>query len=255
MEHKVLHMNDKIWGENMSEELFDTLREDNGISLAEQVADRIAQLIIERNLHADEKLPNEFELAQYLNVGRGTIREAEKLLVARNVLEIRRGKGTYVTANTGEMEDPLGLAYLPDQVQVTKELLEIRLQTEPWIASLAAQRATAEDITELVRHCDRVEQLIRQGIDHLKADKELHRCIAHCTHNRVMPRLIPIITYSVGLFGTMSNYSLREETITTHRRIVNAIIARDPEQACQAMYEHVDSNRKRILLLEKSVKE
>lgn len=239
----------------MGEELFDTLREDNGTSLAEQVAERIAQLIIERNLHADEKLPNEFELAQYLNVGRGTIREAEKLLVARNVLEIRRGKGTYVAANTGEITDPLGLAYLPDQIEVTRELLEIRLQMEPWIASLAAQRATAEDITELVRHCDRVEELIRRGIDHLDMDKELHRCIAHCTHNRVIPRLIPIITYSVGLFGAMSNHSLLEETIAAHRAIVNAIIARDPEHASQAMYEHVDSNKKRILMLEKGAKE
>ncbi len=54
--------------------------------LLERVADQITQLIISRNLHSEEKLPNEFELAQLLNVGRGTIREAMKLLVARNLV-------------------------------------------------------------------------------------------------------------------------------------------------------------------------
>lgn len=56
------------------------------------MADQINQVIIDQNINAGEKLPNEFELAARLNVGRGTIREAVKLLVARNCLEIRRGR-------------------------------------------------------------------------------------------------------------------------------------------------------------------
>ena len=68
-------------------------------TLPERVADQLSQLIIDRKLTAEDKLPNEFELAEQLNVGRGTIREAVKLLVARNVLVIRRGKGTYIASN------------------------------------------------------------------------------------------------------------------------------------------------------------
>ena len=71
---------------------------------------RINQVIIDQNINAGEKLPNEFELAAHLNVGRGTIREAVKLLVARNCLEIRRGKGTFVVEKPGQIEDPLGFA-------------------------------------------------------------------------------------------------------------------------------------------------
>ena len=70
--------------------------QESGKSLAEQVADRISDMIREQALTAGEKLPNEFELASLLNVGRGTVREAVKLLVSRSVLEIRRGKGTFV---------------------------------------------------------------------------------------------------------------------------------------------------------------
>ena len=81
-------------------------------SLPEQVAAQINQLIIDQNIGPEQKLPNEFELAERLNVGRGTIREAVKLLVARNCLEVRRGKGTFVVEKTGQIEDPLGFAYV-----------------------------------------------------------------------------------------------------------------------------------------------
>lgn len=75
----------------MSDSIFETVK-DRESPLAEQAAEQISQLIIDRQLTNGEKLPNEFELAEQLNVGRGTVREAVKLLVARNVLEIRRGR-------------------------------------------------------------------------------------------------------------------------------------------------------------------
>lgn len=234
----------------MGNELFDTIQEEKRLPLAEQVADRINQLIVDRNIQPDDKLPNEFELAQFLNVGRGTIREAEKLLVARNVLEIRRGKGTYVSRHTGQIEDPLGLAYVPDQLALAKDLVELRQYLEPWIAATAAERATEEELGSIVACCDEVERLIHLDENHLDADKEFHLCIARCTHNRVVPKLIPIITYSVFLFGHLNKRSLQEETIATHRKIADAICRRDPEVARMAMFEHVIANRNSILALE-----
>ena len=77
--------------------IFKTVQQEKELSLSEKVANQISDLIKERNIGIGDKLPNEFELAESLNVGRGTIREAVKLLVARNCLEIRRGKGTFVT--------------------------------------------------------------------------------------------------------------------------------------------------------------
>ena len=64
--------------------------------LPERVAEQIISLIADRELKAGDKLPNEFDMAQQLSVGRGTIREAVKILVSRNILEIRRGCGTFV---------------------------------------------------------------------------------------------------------------------------------------------------------------
>ena len=186
----------------MSDSIFETVK-DRESPLAEQAAEQISQLIIDRQLTNGEKLPNEFELAEQLNVGRGTVREAVKLLVARNVLEIRRGRGTFVAHQTGVVHDPLGFAYMPDQLRLAHELLDIRLNVEPWVASLAAQQATAEDVVELRALCLEVEALIHAGENHLRRDEALHVRIARCTQNRVVCKLLPVITYSVQLFGKL----------------------------------------------------
>ena len=172
--------------------VFSNIQDNRTSSLAEQVADQINQVIIDQNINAGEKLPNEFELAARLNVGRGTIREAVKLLVARNCLEIRRGKGTFVVEKPGQIEDPLGFAYVKDKITLAVDLMELRLQLEPWVAQLAAQRIEETEKDTLRQLCEQVEHKIRSGEDHGPADKEFHAYIARCTHNSVITEIMPV---------------------------------------------------------------
>lgn len=222
-------------------------------SLPERVADQILNLIHTQELQAGDKLPNEFELAAQLQVGRGSIREAVKLLVARNILEIKRGKGTYIAQHTGEIQDPLGLAFCSDQLQLAFDLLEVRMQLEPWIVTLAAQHATEEDCKKLLDKCQAVENNIRMGVNHLDSDKAFHRAIASCAHNVVMPKLIPVIVYSVDVFLSLTKRSLKNETIIQHRAITEAIVHHDPEAAREAMVLHLQQNRDALLLLKEKL--
>lgn len=212
-------------------------------TLPERVADQIRQLIIDHHMENGDQLPNEFELAQQLNVSRGSVREAVKLLVARNVLELRRGKGTFIADNTGVVDDPFGFAYLEDEPRLANELMDIRRQLEPWIAAKAAEQANDQDIAELRVLQYKVEELIQSGQDHLAADQQLHIRIADCTDNRVLHELVPVITYSVHLFGKLTQRRLLQETIDTHAAVVDAIAAHDPEAAREAMQEHLKHNR------------
>ena len=111
------------------ESMFKTVQQKNDGPLSERVAQQISNLIKEQNIGVGDKLPNEFELAENLNVGRGTIREAVKLLVARNCLEIRRGKGTYVTEELGKIDDPLGFEYVKDKLRLAKDLYRRKRRT------------------------------------------------------------------------------------------------------------------------------
>ena len=222
-------------------------------SLSERVAEQITNLIIERHLTSDDKLPNEFELASLLNVGRGTIREAVKLLVAKNVLVIKRGKGTFIAQHPGEIEDPLGFAYYPNQLKVAIDLLEVRMHIEPWVARFAAERASEEDLKIMNDLCHAVEDDILSGKNHLPKDTQFHISIAQCTQNLVVTKLIPIITYSVGLFGSFNGNSLLSETIVGHRAIADAITNRDATAAEQAMISHLEQNKNELEIIIKEL--
>jgi GntR family transcriptional repressor for pyruvate dehydrogenase complex len=69
--------------------------------LPESTAQQILNMIeTQHRFTVGDKLPNENDLAAELGVSRSTLREAIRILTTNGVLEIRRGKGTFVSANT-----------------------------------------------------------------------------------------------------------------------------------------------------------
>ncbi|WP_315068161.1 FadR/GntR family transcriptional regulator [uncultured Clostridium sp.] len=215
-------------------------------SLGEQTSERIIQLIIENDWKIGDKLPNEYELADMLNVGRSTIREAIKALVSRNILEIRRGAGTFISQKGGIADDPLGLTFVKDKFKLALDLLEVRFMIEPSIASIAAVKATEDEIQQMSVLCDEIESLILNNEPYLGKDIEFHTAIAKSSKNLVMVNLIPIINSSITIFIDITNQKLRNETIETHREILNAIKSHNSNAAHDAMLLHLVYNRRNI---------
>ncbi len=214
--------------------------------LGDQAAEQIIQLIIDKDSKPGDKMPNEYELAEQLNVSRSTIREAIKALVSRNILEIRRGSGTFISENCGITEDPLGLIFVKDKLKLATDLLEIRFMIEPKIASSAAKNATQEDIKEMEVLCDKVDELILNEEPHMDVDIEFHAAIARSSKNIVTAHLIPIINRSISLCIDVTNRQLVKETMETHREILNCIKNKDSNGAYDAMYLHLVYNRRNI---------
>lgn len=212
-----------------------------------QVEDALMDYILNEPVKVGEKIPNEFDLAEKFGVGRSTIREAVKALVSKGVLEVRRGSGTYVISTYSTEEDPLGFGRFQDGYKLALELFEVRLMLEPEIASLAAKFATPEEIRELTRLCDEVEQLYCEGKNHLPKDVEFHTYIAKCSKNRVVETLVPVINTAVMMFGNLTQRMLRKETLETHRQITESIAEGDSMGAKCAMTMHLTYNRQRIL--------
>ncbi|MFW2487305.1 FadR/GntR family transcriptional regulator [Clostridium chromiireducens] len=214
--------------------------------LGEQISERIIQLIIENDWKAGDKLPNEYELADKLDVGRSTIREAIKALVSRNILEIRRGAGTFISEKGGVADDPLGLTFVKDKYKLALDLLEVRFMIEPSIASIAAVKATNEEIEKMSSLCDEIDELILKKQPYLEKDIEFHAAIAKSSKNLVVGNLIPIINSSIAIFIDITNQKLRTETMETHREILNAIKNHDANGARDAMFLHLVYNRRNI---------
>ena len=75
-------------------------------TLAEKTAEAIKAMIQKDRYEPGQKLPTEKELCEMLNVGRNTLREAERILQSHNIVTIRQGSGTYISEKYGVADDP-----------------------------------------------------------------------------------------------------------------------------------------------------
>lgn len=217
--------------------------------LTRMVENKIIEIIKEKNMQPGDKLKNEYDLAELLEVSRSTIREAIKSLVSRNILEVRQGAGTFVSNKNGIPEDPLGLTFITDVKENKKlalDLLDIRLMLEPEIAALAAIKGTEKQIKTMLLQCEVVEELIKKGEEYREADILFHKRIAQCSGNRVVENLIPIINSSVSLTIDLTKDVFRKNTYLEHRAIAEAIALRDSLGARCAMIVHLNVNRRGI---------
>ncbi len=216
------------------------------VLLSEKVAEDIRTMIVEKNLAPGEKLPNELELSEWINVSRSTVREAIKILVSTNVLEVRRGRGTFVTDNPGVPNDPLGLHFMEED-NLLLHFFEMRLILEPQMIRLAVERGTEKDIEEIKIAYEEVCQKIKTGKNHTNADIRFHNSIAQATHNPIMNRIIPIINNGIkgGYATTKDNPETSEVVLGDHQKIMDALNERDGEKAYQAMKHHIQYGMER----------
>lgn len=205
--------------------------------LADSTAQRIMKMIEEENRFSPEdKLPNENDLAQELGVSRSTLREAVKILTTNGVLEIRRGKGTFVTSNIVINSEDLS-----DIASGLDDLFEMRLMFEPDCAYLAAQRATDEEIETICYYGEQVEKKILSGEDRTVEEQKFHESIANATHNSFVKQFIPIIFNAIkkGVVVLMKNHDVSQDNLNDDRLIMEFIKKRNPEGARTAMRLHI----------------
>jgi len=209
--------------------------------LAESVAeDILAMITIDKKFKPGDKLPNEIELSSELKVSRTTLREAIRILTSHKVLEIKRGKGTFIS-NDLDLNDTLGLNELNNVRHNIKDLYEIRLIFEPKIAYYAATRATDKELERILYYGKLEEETILKKEDRTEVEQAFHKSIVKATHNEFMNRLMPIIYKAIyqGVILSNDNPTMIEETINDHRMIMHFLANRDPEGAETAMKLHI----------------
>ena len=210
--------------------------------LSEQTADRLYEWIVEeRRYPPGSKLPNENELSGSMGVSRTTLREAISFLVAQGVLDIRRGKGTFVAdALPNPGMDLTALAGVRSRVRA-KDLFEMRLIFEPATVALACLRASDEELEQIRRKAQRVERIAAEGGNWPLADQEFHWAIIKASHNEYMRRLYPIINSAVDeiLQISPSRQRMQDIALGDNRTILAFLLKRDEEGARCAMSIHM----------------
>ncbi len=210
--------------------------------LSEQTADRLYERIVyERRYVPGSKLPNENQLSEELQVSRTTLREAISFLVAQEVLEIRRGRGTFVAEELPAAGmDLTELEGMRSRIRA-KDLFEMRLIFEPATVALACERATDEELEQIRKKARRVERVAAEGGDWPLADQEFHWAIIKASHNEYMRRLYPIINSAVNeiLQITRNRRQMQEIALADNILIMEFLLQRDAPGARYAMSIHM----------------
>ena len=214
----------------------------------EKTSEEIIRFIIDNKMLPGNQLPTEEEFLTWLEVSRGTLREAIKVLVARNILEIRQGAGTFISHKKGIPDDPLGLNFIYDDHRLALDMLEVRLMFEPHTAELAAANATAEQRKAIAEHPRYLESLIRQGLPYADEDCRFHGMIAEASGNRVIGQLMHILHSSVSKNIDITLDTLREKnTVFYHYKIARAIAAGNIISAHGSMATHLNLLREFVI--------
>lgn len=209
--------------------------------LSDSVAEQILTMItMEKRFQPGDKLPNENELSKELEISRTTLREAVRALVANGILEIQRGRGTFVSQgiDTDNLEF---LTPLKDAEVNAGDLYEMRLIFEPEAAYYAALRASDPELERILSYGRQVEEKIRSNEDRTEVEQLFHRSIAKATHNEFMNQLMPVIYQGIGQGVTLSKQKelAVQDTLNDHRLIMEFLEARNAEGARSAMRIHI----------------
>lgn len=218
------------------------MAEDKRGKLSEKTAEQLyEQIVAELRYPPGSKLPNENDLSAALQVSRTTLREAISFLVAQGVLEIRRGKGTFVADPLPATGMNLGdLSGLRSRVRA-KDLFEMRLIFEPATVALACQRASDEELLQIQKKAQRMEEIAADGGDWPAADQEFHWAIIKASHNEYMRQLYPIINKAVNeiLQISQNRHHMQEIAVADNRLILEFLLKRDEAGARHAMSIHM----------------
>jgi GntR family transcriptional regulator, transcriptional repressor for pyruvate dehydrogenase complex len=199
---------------------------------------------------AEGRLPTERALTDTLGVSRRAVRRALEVLESEGLIWRRQGAGTFV----GEKPDGWG-----DHVEALvagtdiMEIMEVRLRIEPQLAQLAAMRAKPAEIERMRALADKTGQSTDADSKELW-DGSLHRQIAHSAGNKLFLSIFDVIN---RIRQDEAWQSIRERARRTgtngrtsyeqHMAIVDAIAARDPGRAGEAMRQHLLMHQERLI--------
>ncbi len=217
----------------------------------EQVADQIEKRILNGELRNGDRLPTERELAEQFHASRTAVREAMKILAQKGLVEMRPGRGTIVIDGTPEaMQNSIGLVMKLKLGEVggSDNLVEVREILETEIAALAAARATEVEISAMREAVKVMDESLSDADAYIAADNRFHQALAKATQNTLILILVnsivnPLSEQRKQIFAVDGG---PERGQFHHRRILESIIRRDPENARAAMRAHLQQVREDV---------
>ncbi|RKD32122.1 MULTISPECIES: FadR/GntR family transcriptional regulator [Lacrimispora] len=204
------------------------------VPIVQQVVNSMKDFVASDGTEVGQKLPTEKEWCENLSVGRGTVREAFRILEARGLVEIKPGRGAFLVSKKELGQEELAEWFLQNEVEL-KDYIEVRSAVEPLCARLIARRASDLELEQL----ERVHQRFIRAVEEediagmAKYDERFHKHIVECSRNKMLIFICKKIDECIRDFRlkTFQVPQNARNAIKAHQDIVDAIKARDEEVA------------------------
>ena len=215
--------------------------------LYERIVSQIEERIVAGELKAGDQLPSENELAKQFGVSRTAVREAIKALREKRLVEVRPGKGTFITNGMPDaMRRSPGLLMKYGPPNGSANLVEVREILEPEIAALAATRITDEYIAAMREAIEIMDTALEDVNRFVEADLDFHLALAEATENPIIPLLmdsiIDLLREERKRIGLADGGLQRGQY--HHKKILEAVMRRDSKAARKTMQDHLEQIRK-----------
>jgi DNA-binding FadR family transcriptional regulator len=201
---------------------------------------------------AESALSTEGDLCRHFNVSRTILREAVKVLAAKGLIEVRPKTGIRARPrNEWNLVDPDLLGWLceagVDDLFV-RDLCEVRAIVEPAAAELAAARASAEEVAEILHWYRLIEANTDNEEARLEADRNFHSTIFTACHNVFLTQMNTTVGVALRATQQIGIHlpQVMEESVLAHKKVADAIARRDSAGSRAAMQRLVQQSAEHI---------
>ncbi len=210
--------------------------QNNGPKVPELVMDSLLKAMEAGTIRVGEELPPERDLAEALGISRNSLRECLSIMSFMGIVE-NRGNRKILVKNADRFRKARSLIELSYSQDTFEDFMEFRRTNEREIARLACIRATEEDLDRLRNSVERLEA----DATDFEADVDFHVNLAYASHNTIFAAMLNYVN-SLILELRMRFFEREEyhgKTAEAHRRIYEAVKARDEELAVYEMGRHL----------------
>ena len=210
--------------------------QNNGPKVPELVMDSLLKAMEAGTIRVGEELPPERDLAEALGISRNSLRECLAIMSFMGIVE-NRGNRKILVKNADRFRKARSLIDLSYSQDTFEDFMEFRRTNEREIARLACVRATEEDLERLRNSVERLEA----DATDFEADVDFHVNLAYASHNTIFAAMLNYVN-SLILELRMRFFEREEyhgKTAEAHRRIYEAVKARDEELAVYEMGRHL----------------
>lgn len=209
------------------------------------VAQQIMSDVSRNKVKPGDRLPPERVMLEKYEIGRGTLREALRLLEFQGAIALKSGPGggpILLSPDASHLANSL-LLLMQMRGAPYRTVVEVRQCIEPVTSRLAATRIDDRALELLEGTITRMRKGVDDEEQFFQANKEFHDVIAWSSGNPLLGH------FNESLMGIMDGTAIgidypthrRAAIVKAHEGIYQAMLAHDPDKAEERMREHVDA--------------